>query len=225
MYKQHRKGNSTAWPLILINYNICPDIHTRLENIICVGVIPGPRQFKDLNSFLVPLLEELLQLESGIDTFNSLAVGPEKHFCLHAFLIVAFCDIPALSKLLGVKGHDAACPCRTCGIIGITDDWPKSTAHYVPLTHPDGTYWDPHNLPMCTPAAYARQLAEIRSCPNQDCSCKVGAKNGINSRCILSALRSIDIVASFPDDFMHLIFESLVPNMIKHWTGTFKHLD
>ncbi|CCO36849.1 hypothetical protein BN14_10996 [Rhizoctonia solani AG-1 IB] len=33
------------------------------------------------------------------------------------------------------------------------------------------------------------------------------------------------MTASFPYDFMHLIYENLVPNLIRHWTGTFKHLD
>ncbi|CCO37326.1 hypothetical protein BN14_11481 [Rhizoctonia solani AG-1 IB] len=33
------------------------------------------------------------------------------------------------------------------------------------------------------------------------------------------------MTASFPYDFMHLIYENLVPNLIQHWTGTFKHLD
>jgi hypothetical protein len=32
------------------------------------------------------------------------------------------------------------------------------------------------------------------------------------------------MVASFPYDSMDLIYENLVPNLIKHWTGTL-HLD
>ncbi|CCO36852.1 hypothetical protein BN14_10999 [Rhizoctonia solani AG-1 IB] len=68
LFKRRRKGNSTAWPLIIINYNLPPEIQTHFENVICVGVIPGPRQFKDLNSFLIPLLDELMELESGVTT-------------------------------------------------------------------------------------------------------------------------------------------------------------
>ncbi|KAG9078881.1 hypothetical protein FRC06_008116, partial [Ceratobasidium sp. 370] len=66
LFKRRRRGLSTAWPIIILNYNLDPKIRTRLENVLCVGVIPGPRQCKDLNSYLAPLLDELLELEHGI---------------------------------------------------------------------------------------------------------------------------------------------------------------
>jgi hypothetical protein len=37
LFKRRRRGHSTAWPIILINYNLHPRIRTRLENVICVG--------------------------------------------------------------------------------------------------------------------------------------------------------------------------------------------
>ncbi|KAG8749984.1 hypothetical protein FRC11_010871, partial [Ceratobasidium sp. 423] len=66
IFKQRRHGQSTAMPIILINYTLHPSICTHLENVICVGVIPSPKQCKDLNSFLIPLVKELLELEEGI---------------------------------------------------------------------------------------------------------------------------------------------------------------
>ncbi|KAG8730383.1 hypothetical protein FRC10_002754 [Ceratobasidium sp. 414] len=68
LFQRRRRGYSTAWPLIFINYNLHPGICTCLENVLCVGIIPGPRQCKDLNSFLIPLLKELLDLEDGVET-------------------------------------------------------------------------------------------------------------------------------------------------------------
>ncbi|KAG8740309.1 hypothetical protein FRC11_000297 [Ceratobasidium sp. 423] len=47
---------------------------------------------------------------------------------------------------------------------------------------------------------------------------------GLNSRSIFAHLRSIDLATCAPYDTMHLLFENLVPNMIKHWTGKFKGL-
>ncbi|KAB5587991.1 hypothetical protein CTheo_8568 [Ceratobasidium theobromae] len=74
LFKWRRWGLSTAWPIILINNNLSPKIRTRLENVICIGMIPGPSQCKDLNSFLIPLIEELLGLEQGVP---STGVSPE----------------------------------------------------------------------------------------------------------------------------------------------------
>ncbi|QRV80941.1 Transposase family Tnp2 protein [Ceratobasidium sp. AG-Ba] len=226
LFKRRRKCNSTAWPLIIVLYNLHPSIRTHLENIICVGVIPGPKQYKDLNSFLFPLLEELLDLESGVETVDSSIAGPSRRFLLRAFLILAFGDIPAITKLLGIRGTNALCPCRACDIWGIKDDNPKSNAYYVPLSHPGGEFfWDASDLPMRTTSSFSTRLAEMDNQTTLVARDRLGQKYGLNSECMLQSLRSIDLTKCFPYDFMHLIYENLVPNLIAHWTGTFKELD
>ena len=50
-------------------------------------------------------------------------------------------------------------------------------------------------------------------------------EHGIKSIPVLSSLSSISFPSSFPFDFMHLIWENLIPNLIKFWTGKFKDLD
>ncbi|KAG9078309.1 hypothetical protein FRC06_008433, partial [Ceratobasidium sp. 370] len=119
LLKRWRRGLLTAWPIILINYNLHPRIQTQLENVICVGVVPGPKQCKDLNSFLIPLLEELLRLENGIQESKVTTAGDmgEKegsYFVLCVFIIIIFGDIPAIAKLLAMKGHNTIFPCRAC---------------------------------------------------------------------------------------------------------------
>ena len=47
---------------------------------------------------------------------------------------------------------------------------------------------------------------------------------GIKGTPILSSVSSISFPSSFPFDFMHLIWENLIPNLIDFWTGKFKHL-
>ena len=48
---------------------------------------------------------------------------------------------------------------------------------------------------------------------------------GIKGTPLLSYVGSLSFPQSFPYDFMHLIWENLVPNLILHWTGRFKGLD
>jgi hypothetical protein len=48
---------------------------------------------------------------------------------------------------------------------------------------------------------------------------------GIKGIPVLSCISSISFPSSFPFDFMHLIWENLIPNLIEFWTGTFKDLD
>ena len=48
---------------------------------------------------------------------------------------------------------------------------------------------------------------------------------GIKGVPLLSLFGSLVLPLSFPLDFMHLIFENLVPNLVAHYTGNFKGLD
>ena len=68
-----KKRTKTAWPLIIFNYNLPPNERFRKENIISLGTIPGPKKPGDMDSFLWPLTQELLQLEIGVSAFDSIA--------------------------------------------------------------------------------------------------------------------------------------------------------
>ena len=92
-----KRRRQTAWPLIIFNYNLPPEIRFHLEHIICLGVIPGPSKPKDMCSFLYPLIMELLKLERGVSTYD---ISSDAQFVLRAFLILVFGDIPAVSMLM-----------------------------------------------------------------------------------------------------------------------------
>ena len=68
-----KKRTKTAWPLIIFNYNHPPKERFKKENIISLGTIPGPKKPGDMDSFLWPLVQELLQLEIGVSAFDSIA--------------------------------------------------------------------------------------------------------------------------------------------------------
>jgi hypothetical protein len=54
---------------------------------------------------------------------------------------------------------------------------------------------------------------------------ELAKKYGIKGVPVLSCVSSIAFSSSFPFDFMHLIWENLIPNLIEFWTGTFKDLN
>jgi hypothetical protein len=224
LFKRRRRGLSTAWPIIIIIYNFHPRTRTRLENVICLGVIPGPKQCKDLNSFLIPLLEELLSLEAGVNTSRPPAnLGdPEEPFLLRAFIIMLFGDIPAVSKLLSMKGHNAIMPCRACYIQGVLCRLARNSVYYVPLTCPgDAEPSLPEDLIMRTHPLFLAHLQQLEAAQTKAARARIARDSGINSRSIFARLKSIDLASCAPYDIMHLFFENLVPNLIKHWTGQF----
>lgn len=68
-----KRRNKTAWPLIIFNYNLPPKERFLKANIISLGTIPGPKKPSDMDSFLWPLVQELLQLEIGVSAFDVIA--------------------------------------------------------------------------------------------------------------------------------------------------------
>jgi len=74
-------------------------------------LIPGPAcPGKDMDLFLQPLVEELLNLWSGVPTLDALT---GKEFDLHAVVIWCIHDYPALSTLSGriTRGYYACVRC------------------------------------------------------------------------------------------------------------------
>ena len=81
------------------------------ENVIVVGVIPGPKEpQKHINTFLGPLVDELLQLWEGV----IMKVSNESFVLVRAALTCVACDIPAARKVCGFLGHNAARGCSVC---------------------------------------------------------------------------------------------------------------
>src|SRR6266576_1729806 len=52
----------------------------------------------------------------------------------------------------------------------------------------------------------------------------LATKFGIKGIPLLSSLGSLSFPASFPYDFMHLVWENLIPNLVLFWAGCFKEL-
>jgi hypothetical protein len=61
-------------------------------------------------------MDELLELAVGVSTYNALLYS---FFSLHAYLITAFGDIPTISMLMHIKGHNSLSLCQMCTIKGI----------------------------------------------------------------------------------------------------------
>ena len=215
------KRNLSAWPVILINFNLPPDIRTHLVHLLCYGVIPSPKAVKDMDLFLYPLYRELEKLAKGITSSD---LRSKELFLLRAFLILIFGDMPAVAKVMRMKGHNGFCPCRFCEIHGLR--YPTGSVYYVPLAHPDGQEsYDGKALPKRTHERFLSQVEDVIKAPTTAEEDRLSMAYGIKGLPLLSLIGTLTLPSSFPLDFMHLIFENLVPNLVAHYTGNFKGLD
>ena len=55
------------------NYNIPPKERFQKKHIISLGTIPGPKKPADMDSFLWLVVQEPLQLEIGVSSFDPIA--------------------------------------------------------------------------------------------------------------------------------------------------------
>ena len=104
-----QSSNHSTWPVTLCMYNLPPWMCMKRKFIMMPVLIQGPKQpGNDIDVYLRPLVEELLQLwnGTGVRAWDE-HMGEE--FDLKALLFVTINDWPALSNLSGQtnKGYHA----------------------------------------------------------------------------------------------------------------------
>lgn len=217
-----KRRKQTCWPIMLINYNLPPTDRFKLVNLIPLGVIPGPSQPKDADSFLLPFVEEMLKLAAGVKSFDAFTKQP---FILRAYCIAAFGDIPAAAKLMRMKGPNAMLPCRNCEIKGHRNPNSNSTTNYVSLSRPDGEDYRPNSLPLRTHSDIISQALEVSQAESKAAAERLSKEYGIKGIPVLSVLDSLRFPDTFPADFMHMVFENIIPELVDLWSGDYKGLD
>jgi hypothetical protein len=225
-FKRARRGKSSAWPVILINYGRPVTERMRIENIIPFALIPGPNQPKDFNSFLFPLKTELDALAIGIQAYDSI---PDKLFQLHAYLVVAIGDMQAVKHFSCMKGPGAVRPCRLCNIKGI---WSRARRkYYIPLRPPDDddqpirARFTLESLPLRTAPQILQQLQQLCDEPRVTYRDELSKKFGINGESVLNSIAGFNRISGYPHEYMHLLFENIIPMLVCLWKGDYRDVD
>jgi hypothetical protein len=167
-------------------------------------------------------VRELLELAIGVSAYDALS---RSLFALHAYVITGFGDIPAVSMLMHMKGHNGLCPCRMCSIVTIRMPDSRNKTLYVLLScrnHPvptDVVEYRPENLPLCSHDHFMVQAKAVESAPTEMQQEELTKVYGIKGTPLLSALGSLRFPQSFLYDFMHLIWENLILNLVLFWSG------
>ncbi|KZP33936.1 hypothetical protein FIBSPDRAFT_943038 [Athelia psychrophila] len=80
-------------------------------------------------------------------------------------------------------------------------------------------------LPLCTHDGLLAQAREVQSATTAIDTSRLAKVYSIKSIPLLSYLPTLFFPTSFPYNFMHLIWENLIKNLVLYWTGEFKKLD
>ena len=84
------------------------------ENVLTVGILPRPHEPKQhMNSFLDPLVSELVELQIGVPMTVSSSISTSE-FPIRCLLLSVACDLPAARKICGFLSHASKRGCWKC---------------------------------------------------------------------------------------------------------------
>lgn len=112
-FNPYEETQYSVGAIYLVVQNLPRRERFKLKNIILVGLIPGPKEPpKLINTYLDPLINDLIKLYHGVDISNPHSVfGKTK---IKAMLSCVVCDLPATRKVCGFLGSNATKGCSKC---------------------------------------------------------------------------------------------------------------
>ena len=111
-FEPFERGVYSVGAIYLTIQNLPRHERYKPENIIIVGILPGPKEPKKcINSYLTPLVLELKEAWSiGFSTVAAQNIP----VCIKLALTCVACDIPATRKVCGFLSHNATLGCNKC---------------------------------------------------------------------------------------------------------------
>ena len=98
-FQPYKHINYSVGAIYVVILNLPRNLHYKRENVLLVGIIPGPCESKhDINSYLTPLVNELLLFVDGV---NIHVHGFSTQKLVKCVLLCASCDVPAGRKTCG----------------------------------------------------------------------------------------------------------------------------
>jgi len=218
------KMQYSCFPMEIIILNLSPTIRTQDRYVFSLGVVPGPREPKHLNSFCWPLYQECPRGIAGVRTYHTIR---RQFFTLHVYLIHLFGDFIAMTKALGTLGVGAIKPCHSCHIEAICDTQAKRKTYYLPLTipgHAENRLQELLNNPR-THRDYLETYNRIVIAATEADRKRIRKETGIKHPSIFALLPYFDMGRAVPNGFMHAVYINLFKALVKLWRGEFKGLD
>lgn len=150
-HTQHSEG-----AVYLTVLNLPRDERYHQENVMVIGVIPGPKEPKlNINSFLQPFVEELLSLWEGVIMKSEKKVD----ILVRAALLCAGCDIPAARKVGGFVSHNGFRGCSKCLLAFPTAEFGEKADY----SNTDLKEWTPRDKLQHKRSAFAHKECKTKS--------------------------------------------------------------
>lgn len=170
----------------------------KLENIILVGIIPGPKEPPlTIDTYLKPLINEFQEYKSGLSV-----VTPQKlSITIRLALACISCDIPATRKVCGFLSHHANLGCNKC---------------YKDFSSIETDFFDRENWIPRTGDQHRKECRKIRKKHTKSKQQCKQSKYGVRD-CALLKLPYFDPIRFVAVDLMHNLLLGTSKHMFCLW--------
>ena len=202
-----RRNDRSVGVIYLVLLNLPREQRFKWENIIVAGIIPEMnKEPKSLNTFLVPIVDELQALWKGVKLSSSSSDIPLTY---RGALLLASADLPAIRKLCGFKGYSAHRGCSKC-----FKYFPGSFKEKTDYSGFDRDTWPPRHI-----SSHRRHAEMVRKAANQTKQERLATKYGVYYSSLLQ-LEYFNAVKFTAIDPMHNLFLGTAKHVFKLWIKT-----
>ncbi|XP_066299236.1 uncharacterized protein [Branchiostoma lanceolatum] len=205
-FQAYKNIKESVGVMYLSIMNLPREVRFKEENIIVVGIIPGPHEPKQhINGFLKPLVQELQNLWQGIYLNDNSLVGMQLY---RAALLCLASDIPAARKTAGFYGHMAKKGCSKC-----LKSFPRDSDNHVDYSGFEEEY------PLRSHMEHCRYAAEGKQAQNRAERERIEKQYGARYSS-LHDLPYFDVVRMHIIDPMHNLLEGTAKRVMQVWRDT-----
>jgi hypothetical protein len=113
-----RRSTHSTWPIVGILYNYAPEVRSKFNRLLLLGLIPGPKEPSNMKPYLDVIVKEINGLnERGVEVWDANA---QIHRTVRVQLLLILGDGPAMSKMLNMKLGNAHAGCIQCEHRGVS---------------------------------------------------------------------------------------------------------
>ena len=178
----------------------------KVDNIILVGLIPGPTEpSKHMNTYLSLLVDELNELYEGVLINNPFSLLGKSH--VRAVLSCIVCDLPATRKVCGFLGLNALKGCSKC-----LKEFPTASFGSKPdYSGYNWESWPPRNL-----QEHIEKSKDAKKAATATARSQIESRHGLRYSELIR-LSYFDVIRYHVVDPMHNLFLGLAKHTIKTW--------
>ena len=221
-FQAFKKNSCEVWPLLAVLFNLPPHLRFLAKNVLPLMFIPNDVQPKDLQSYLIPFVNEICStLASG----GLSAQFPNiENVRLKIHLIWFTADLAGLVKIAGITGHVGCFPCCFCLLEGFYS--PLFQHYYYPARldsdeEADSAvqFYNPSSLQLRTVEHIDSVFQQIDSARNVTERKRIATETEIKQRSVLLTLPNLVPFKCFSPDIMHLFFNVQMELLHHHVSG------